>query len=98
MSSETEVMPHRIVCHLEDVLADRQVTLTELSRRTGITMANLSILKTNKARAIRFTTLTDQSVAHARPPELGTQSQLPTDFPDTVVAEDVRQRLRTLHG
>ncbi len=58
MSSETEVMPHRIVCHLEDVLADRQVTLTELSRRTGITMANLSILKTNKARAIRFTTLT----------------------------------------
>ena len=49
---------HRIVCLLEGVLAERGVTLTELSARTGITMANLSILKTNKARAIRFTTLT----------------------------------------
>jgi putative transcriptional regulator len=35
------------------------MTLTELSERTGITMANLSILKTGKARAIRFTTLTE---------------------------------------
>lgn len=34
------------------------MTLTELSRLTGITMANLSILKTNKAKAVRFTTLT----------------------------------------
>ncbi|MSR98916.1 helix-turn-helix domain-containing protein [Arthrobacter sp. BL-252-APC-1A] len=34
------------------------MTLTELSRLTGITLANLSILKTNKAKAIRFTTLT----------------------------------------
>jgi putative transcriptional regulator len=49
---------HGVICHLDDVLKDRQVTLTELSQRTGITMANLSILKTNKARAIRFTTLT----------------------------------------
>lgn len=49
---------HAVTCHLDEVLKDRQVTLTELSRRTGITMANLSILKTNKARAIRFTTLT----------------------------------------
>lgn len=58
MSSEVDIAPHRIVCHLEDVLADRGITLTELSHRTGLTMANLSILKTNKARAIRFTTLT----------------------------------------
>ncbi len=49
---------HRIVCRLADVLDARGVTLTELSARTGITMANLSILKTGKARAIRFTTLT----------------------------------------
>lgn len=49
---------HRIVCLLEGVLTERGVTLTELSARTGITMANLSILKTGKARAIRFTTLT----------------------------------------
>ncbi|CAM3400614.1 helix-turn-helix transcriptional regulator [Occultella aeris] len=55
MSSEPD---HRIVCHLDRVLEERGVTLTELSERTGITLANLSILKTNKARAIRFTTLT----------------------------------------
>ncbi|PPH25794.1 helix-turn-helix transcriptional regulator [Rathayibacter sp. AY1F9] len=49
---------HRIECHLSDVLAARGITLTELSVRTGATMANLSILKNNRARAIRFTTLT----------------------------------------
>lgn len=49
---------HRVHCHLDEVLARRNMTLTELSRRTGITLANLSILKTNKAKAIRFTTLT----------------------------------------
>lgn len=58
MSSDPEVLQHRVVCQLDSVLADRQVTLTELSNRTGITLANLSILKNNKARAIRFTTLT----------------------------------------
>ncbi len=42
---------------LERLLAARGMTLTELSERIGITLANLSILKTNKARAIRFTTL-----------------------------------------
>ncbi|WP_440711297.1 helix-turn-helix domain-containing protein [Herbiconiux sp. YIM B11900] len=49
---------HRIRCHLDAVLAERGMTLTELSARTGITMANLSILKNNRAKAIRFTTLT----------------------------------------
>ncbi|MHA7142942.1 MULTISPECIES: helix-turn-helix domain-containing protein [unclassified Arthrobacter] len=53
-----EPTKHRIECHLDCVLAQRGMTLTELSRQTGITMANLSILKTNKAKAIRFTTLT----------------------------------------
>jgi len=46
------------VGHLGGLLEERGITLTELSSRTGITMANLSILKTNKAKAIRFTTLT----------------------------------------
>ena len=55
--SERKEEQHRIACHLDDVLQNRGVTLTELSRRTGITMANLSILKTNKARAVRFSTL-----------------------------------------
>ena len=41
----------------DQVLEDRGITLTELSERLGTTLANLSILKTNKARAIRFSTL-----------------------------------------
>lgn len=46
-----------IIVRLDDVLYRRRVTLTELSERIGITLANLSILKTGKARAIRFSTL-----------------------------------------
>lgn len=42
---------------LDRLLEERGMTLTELSERIGITLANLSILKTNKARAIRFSTL-----------------------------------------
>ncbi len=43
--------------NLDRMLLERRLTLTELADRVGITLANLSILKTNKARAIRFTTL-----------------------------------------
>jgi putative transcriptional regulator len=46
-----------IYVKLDAVLAERGITLTELAERIGLTLANLSILKTNKARAIRFTTL-----------------------------------------
>lgn len=46
-----------IIVHLDRMLVERKMTLTELSERVGVTIANLSILKTNKARAIRFTTL-----------------------------------------
>lgn len=42
---------------LDDVLHDRRMTLTELADRVGLTLPNLSILKTGKARAIRFSTL-----------------------------------------
>lgn len=42
---------------LEDVLEQQGMTMTELAERVGITMANMSILKTGKAKAIRFTTL-----------------------------------------
>jgi putative transcriptional regulator len=42
---------------LDHVLLDRRLTLTDLANRIGITIANLSVLKTNKARAIRFSTL-----------------------------------------
>ena len=46
-----------VVVTLDDMLAARRMTLTELSQAVDITMANLSILKTGKARAIRFSTL-----------------------------------------
>jgi putative transcriptional regulator len=48
-----------IVVNLDVMLARRKMSLTELSERVGITMANLSILKTSKAKAIRFSTLDD---------------------------------------
>jgi putative transcriptional regulator len=42
---------------LDDLLLDRRISLTELADRIGITIANLSVLKTNKAKAVRFSTL-----------------------------------------
>lgn len=47
----------RITVKLDDLLYARRMTLTELAERVDITLANLSILKTGKARAIRFSTL-----------------------------------------
>lgn len=49
---------HRIVSRLGQVLDERGMTLTELSQMTGITMANLSILKNGRAKAVRFSSLT----------------------------------------
>ncbi|CCA91355.1 MULTISPECIES: helix-turn-helix transcriptional regulator [unclassified Novosphingobium] len=46
-----------IVVRLDDLLYARRMTLTQLAERIGITLANLSILKTGKAKAIRFSTL-----------------------------------------
>jgi putative transcriptional regulator len=46
-----------ILVKLDDLLYARRMTLTELSARVGITLANLSILKTGKARGMRFSTL-----------------------------------------
>jgi putative transcriptional regulator len=48
---------HAIAVRLDELLQDRGMTLTELSGRIGLTLANLSILKTGKAKAIRFSTL-----------------------------------------
>ena len=47
----------RIMVKLDDLLYARRMTLTELAERVGLTLANLSILKTGKAKAIRFSTL-----------------------------------------
>jgi len=46
-----------IKVNLDQLLLDRQMTLTELAERVDVTIVNLSILKTNKAKAIRFSTL-----------------------------------------
>lgn len=48
-------MPIRV--HLDRILLERRMSLTELADRVGVTIANLSILKTGKARAVRFSTL-----------------------------------------
>lgn len=49
---------HQVTCHLDRVLTERGMTLAELSRRTGISVVNLSVLKNDRARAVRFSTLT----------------------------------------
>jgi putative transcriptional regulator len=49
---------HRIVTHLDELLAAHDMTLTELADRVGISVVNLSILKNGRARAVRFRTLT----------------------------------------
>ncbi|MEC5191978.1 MULTISPECIES: helix-turn-helix domain-containing protein [unclassified Arthrobacter] len=48
----------RIHCRLDELLAARDMTLTELSQRVGVSIVNLSVLKNDRARAIRFSTLT----------------------------------------
>jgi putative transcriptional regulator len=49
---------HKIRVHLDRLLLERGMTLTELAARADITIANLSILKNDRARAVRFSTLT----------------------------------------
>ncbi|WP_213809621.1 helix-turn-helix transcriptional regulator [Jeotgalicoccus sp. WY2] len=47
----------KIVVNLDVVLAKRKMSMTELANEVGVTMANLSVLKNNKAKAVRFSTL-----------------------------------------
>lgn len=49
---------HAIHCRLDELLAERDMTLTELAERVGVSIVNLSVLKNDRARAIRFSTLT----------------------------------------
>jgi putative transcriptional regulator len=48
---------HRVEVHIDKLLAERGLTLTELADRVGLTLANLSVLKNGRARAVRFSTL-----------------------------------------
>lgn len=49
---------HRVACHLDLLLAARGLTLAELAQRVGVTVVNLSVLKNDRAKAVRFSTLT----------------------------------------
>lgn len=49
---------HAITVHLDALLAERGMTLTELSEKVGVSVVNLSILKNGRAKAVRFSTLT----------------------------------------
>jgi len=48
----------RIVCNIDALLTERGMSLTDLAARVGLSVVNLSILKNNRAKAVRFTTLT----------------------------------------
>ena len=54
---EPRTVEGRIIVNLDELLHQRRMTLTELAERVDITLANLSILKTGKAKAMRFSTL-----------------------------------------
>ena len=78
-----------IAVKLDDLLHERRMTLTELADRVGITIVNLSILKTGKARAIRFSTL--EAICTA----LGCQPGQLLEFqPDVDEAPAARRRER----
>lgn len=49
--------PRQVTFHLDELLESRGLTLTELANRVDITLVNLSVLKNNRAKAIRFSTL-----------------------------------------
>ncbi|HEX5016718.1 MAG TPA: helix-turn-helix transcriptional regulator [Actinomycetes bacterium] len=67
---------HRVVCHLDELLSERGMTLTELADRVGVTVVNLSVMKNNRARAIRYSTLTAVCDAlHCQPGDLFTVSR-----------------------
>jgi len=58
MSPAERTDSHAVHCRLDELLAERGMTLTELSERVGVSLVNLSVLKNDRAKAIRFSTLT----------------------------------------
>lgn len=70
-----------VVCQLGDLLDERGMTLVELSERTGITTVNLSVLKNDRARAIRFTTLL--AICNALDCQPGDLLRIEPETPDT---------------
>jgi putative transcriptional regulator len=58
-----------VVCHLDELLKNADMTLTELSKRVEVSVVNLSLLKNGHAKAIRFTTL--RAICHALECDVG---------------------------
>jgi putative transcriptional regulator len=56
--SPVDADTHRVRCHLDRLLDERNLTLTQLADAVGVTVVNLSVLKNDRARAVRFSTLT----------------------------------------
>ena len=56
--TDDDAAAHRVTCRLGDLLDARGLTLVQLAALTGVTVANLSVLKNDRARAVRFSTLT----------------------------------------
>ena len=75
-----------IKLNLDRVMLERRISLTELADKIGITLANLSILKTNKARAIRFTTL--DALCHALQCQPGELLEYVADGEEIAAAPD----------
>ena len=74
-----------IVFHMDVMLAKRKMSLSQLSEQVDVTLANLSILKTNKARAVRFSTLEAICAAlHCQPGDI-LEYQPPCEGDDGVV-------------
>ena len=74
-----------IVVKLDELLYARRMTLTELAERVGVTIVNLSILKTGKARAIRFSTL--EAICAALSCQPGDLLEFDADAGDEVTVE-----------
>ncbi|WP_051196496.1 helix-turn-helix domain-containing protein [Jonesia quinghaiensis] len=62
-TTDENTEPYIIECHLDRLLAERDMTLTQLAELVGVSVVNLSVLKNNRAKAIRFSTLTAICVA-----------------------------------
>jgi putative transcriptional regulator len=58
VSGDENADAHRVRCRLDVLLEERGLTLIELADRVGVTVVNLSVLKNDRARAVRFSTLT----------------------------------------
>ncbi|SHH94554.1 MULTISPECIES: helix-turn-helix transcriptional regulator [Virgibacillus] len=78
-----------IIVHIDVMLAKRKMSVTELSEKVGITMANLSILKNGKAKAVRFSTL--EAICKALDCQPGDILEYQADLETEIKEENHRQ-------